>query len=154
MCQPHNITVEAELGILGKKREDFYTDPSAAAEFTSRTGIHALAVAIGNAHGFYDGDPKLDFDRLRDISERVPQPLVLHGGSGISDAHLQRAISLGISKINIYTEMSAAAASKMRAQVLDNMGHTDYPTMLSESREAVAKVVQDKLHTFGSAGKA
>lgn len=105
MCHAVGVSVEAELGavggdeggaLYGEADSAKFTDPAIAREFVDSTGIDALAVAIGNAHGKYKGEPKLDFDRLSAISQQTGIPLVLHGGSGISDADFRRAISLGI----------------------------------------------------------
>ncbi|MEG2677643.1 MAG: class II fructose-bisphosphate aldolase, partial [Oscillospiraceae bacterium] len=102
------LSVEAELGRLGGKEdavevkhgEDIYTDPDEAARFANETGVDSLAVAIGTAHGFYKGDPKLDFERLALLKAAVSIPLVLHGSSGVSDEDVRRAISLGVCKVN------------------------------------------------------
>ncbi len=156
------VTVEAELGTLNDKgveitaenRDLLFTNPENAADFVTHTGVHALAVAIGNAHGFYKGNPELDFERLKKINAQVPVPLVLHGGSGISNSDFQKAISLGISKINIYTEMSAAAATTVKSLCNEKESPCDYPTLLFKAREAVKKVVIDKMRIFKSSGKA
>ena len=109
LAKSYGATVEAELGLVGKSEdgnEDHgirYTDPEEAMIYAKETGIDALAVAIGNAHGVYQGKPKLSFDILEKIHRKVDVPLVLHGGSGISDEDFQRAISLGIRKVNIAT---------------------------------------------------
>ena len=162
MCQACNITVEAELGTLNdegleiteKNRNILFTDPDKAAEFVDETRVTALAVAIGNAHGFYKGKPDLDFDRLETIAKKVPVPLVLHGGSGISDSGFRKTISLGINKINIYTEMSAAASVFVKNKVALQEGPLDYPTLLAQTRQTVKEVVQNKMRIFGSSGKA
>ena len=105
----HDLTAEAELGVVGGKEGGSvehrakFTEPAEAEFFVNETGIDALAVAIGNAHGHYSGEPQLDFEVLRDISQRVGTPLVLHGGSGISPAEFRKCIDLGIRKINIGT---------------------------------------------------
>ena len=161
LCHAVGVTVEAELGTLNDEgleitaamRDRLFTDPNIAAEFVAETGVDALAVAIGNAHGFYKGDPNLDFERLEQIREKVPVPLVLHGGSGISDADFKRAISLGINKINIYTDMSAAAFQRVKEITASNVQPVDYPSMLYQARLAVEKVVQEKMRLFGSVGK-
>lgn len=107
MCHAVGVSVEAELGAVGGDEggalyghadESLFTDPQLARDFVDRTGIDALAVAIGNAHGKYRGEPKLDFPRLDAIRQQAAIPLVLHGGSGISDADFRRAIELGIHK--------------------------------------------------------
>ena len=162
ICRACEVTVEAELGTLNDEgleltaatRERLFTDPDKAAEFVEHTGVDALAVAIGNAHGFYQGEPKLDFQRLQAIAGKVSVPLVLHGGSGIPPEDFRKAISLGISKVNIYTEMSAAAAAFVQKTTRDSSGPLDYPALLLQARQAVKRVVQEKIHIFGSAGKA
>ncbi len=162
LCKSRNITVEAELGHLNDEgleltpetQQRLFTDPDKAAEFVAETGVDALAVAIGNAHGFYKGEPKLDFERLQRIRDKTQAPLVLHGGSGISQADFKKAISLGICKINIYTEMSAAAAAFVKQETAKQQAPVDYPTLLSGAREAVKQVVKHKMRIFGSSGKA
>lgn len=161
LCAKHSVTVEAELGTLNdeglnlteQNRDLLFTDPAAAAEFVQATGVDAVAVSIGNAHGFYRGAPQLDFQRLEAIAEATPVPLVLHGGSGISDSDFERAIMTGIRKINIYTDMSAVASKRVREMIESESG-VDYPTMLLEARKSVKSVVVQKMRTFGSSGKA
>ena len=117
-----DVPVEAELGIIAgieehiavTERDQAMTDPEAAAEFVGMTGCDALAVSIGNKHGFYQGEPDLDLDRLRAIRARVDVPLVLHGASGIPDTHIREAIRLGVCKVNIDTEMRDAFARSVR----------------------------------------
>lgn len=109
LAKGYGATVEAELGLVGRNEDGSeehgirYTDPEEAMIYGKETGIDALAVAIGNSHGVYQGEPKLSFDTLNQIHEKVNVPLVLHGGSGISDEDFRRAISLGIRKVNIAT---------------------------------------------------
>lgn len=162
LCKPCNVTVEAELGTLNDEgleltlatQERLFTDPEKAQQFVEKTGVDSLAVAIGNAHGFYKGDPKLDFERLATIRDRVSVPLVLHGGSGITDTDFKKAVSLGICKINIYTEMSAAAFATVAKATGDKNFVKDYPTLLSFARDKVRDVVKKKMQVFGSSGKA
>ena len=113
---PLGIPVEAELGHVGNETiyeealsEYKYTDPAQAAEFVQRTGCDSLAVAIGNVHGVYSSEPKLDFDVIKACRDAVDVPLVLHGASGIGDEDIRKCISLGIAKINIHTELCQAA---------------------------------------------
>jgi fructose-bisphosphate aldolase class II len=161
ICHPLEITVEAELGKLNDEgveittetRAVLFTDPDAAGEFVSQTGVDALAVSIGNAHGFYKGTPKLDFARLAAIREQADLPLVLHGGSGIPDADIRRAISMGIAKINIYTEMGASAHQRLREFLIQNAQLKDFATSFDEIREAIKTVVREKMQLFGSSGK-
>lgn len=115
------ISVEAELGSMGAReggsdedRISLYTDPDDAKIFAERTGIDALACAFGTAHGLYKAKPKLDFDRVTKIRELTELPLVMHGGSGVSDEDFRKAISCGIRKINYYTYMAKAGADAIR----------------------------------------
>ncbi len=161
LCSQCGVTVEAELGTLNDEglnlteanQDLLFTNPNAAAQFVEDSGVDALAVSIGNAHGFYRGKPQLDFERLKEIADATPVPLVLHGGSGISDDDFKTAISIGICKINIYTEMSAAACDRVRT-IADSQDRIDYPTLLLEAREDVKSVVVEKMRMFGSSGRA
>lgn len=109
LAMDYGATVEAELGVVGGSEDGsedhdiMYTDADCAKRFCNETGVDALAIAIGNAHGHYKGIPKLRFDILEKIKNKVDIPLVLHGGSGITDTDFQKAIELGICKINIAT---------------------------------------------------
>ncbi|MCD6483270.1 MAG: class II fructose-bisphosphate aldolase, partial [Candidatus Aenigmarchaeota archaeon] len=117
------ITVEGEIGIIGrnKSEKNNMTDPEDAKIFAEETGVDMLAISIGNAHGLYKGKPNLDFKRLKKIRRMVKIPLVLHGGSGIPDDQIKRAIKLGISKINIFTEAKLAFYNGIK----NNMKNTD-----------------------------
>jgi fructose-bisphosphate aldolase class II len=163
MCRGKGISVEAELGAVGgaeggelvsSANPALYTNIEQAREFVKETGIDALAVAIGNSHGKYRGEPRLDFDRLAAIRDAAGIPLVLHGGSGISDDNFRRAISLGIAKINFFTGMSLAALSATR-DYFDRGGeaYNDYPQMIGEVKAAVRRTVEAQMQVFGSAGK-
>ncbi len=164
ICRPKNITVEAELGavggaeggaLVGSADPALYTDAAQAEEFVRRSGIDALAVAIGNSHGRYRGEPKLDFVRLDAIRRRTGVPLVLHGGSGIAADDFRKAISLGIAKINFYTGMSEAAIASAKASLEQAGGYyNDYPVMIASIRENVSAVVAEQMRIFGSAGHA
>ena len=126
-ARKYGATVEAELGLVGGSEDGSCdhgircTDPDDAVVYASETGIDALAVAIGNAHGNYPVAPTLAFDVLEKIHEKVDIPLVLHGGSGITDKDFQRAISLGIRKVNIAT----ASFNSLTAHVEKYMASTD-----------------------------
>jgi ketose-bisphosphate aldolase len=118
-CKPRGIPVEAELGHVGDGSDyDLehyqFTDPAEAKRFVAETGIDALAVAIGNAHGQYVSEPKINFDILQAIEAEVSIPLVLHGGSGISDADFKRIIKHGVAKINIFTELTQEAEAELK----------------------------------------
>ena len=124
LARQKGVSVEAELGSIGGKEatdhdeKAVYTDVHEAVEFVSRTDIDALAVAIGNAHGHYKGVPHLNFERLAMIHDAVDLPLVLHGGSGISDEDFRRCIANGIRKINIATASLDAQTKSARDYLL------------------------------------
>lgn len=148
---PLNIPVEAELGHVGNETvyeealSDYhYTEPDKAKEFVERTGCDSLAVAIGNVHGVYSSEPKLNFDILEQVHKEVSVPLVLHGASGIGDEDIKKAISLGIAKINIHTELCQAAMEAINA-------HKDEPFLAVERevRKAVKERAMYKIHLFG-----
>ena len=116
------VSVEAEIGSLGAReggtpsdREALYTDPEQARAFASATGIDALACAFGTAHGLYREAPRLDFNRVSAIRAKTGLPLVMHGGSGVSDEGFRKAIACGIRKINYYTYMAKAGADRIAA---------------------------------------
>ena len=164
MCHAVGVSVEAELGavggdeggaLYGEADARFFTDPAKAQDFVQKTGIDALAVAIGNAHGKYKGEPKLDFERLQNIRHSAGIPLVLHGGSGISEADFKRAISLGIHKINFYTGMSQAALSSIQnALAHPNEKYDQLGMLLVDMEHAIEGAVAQQMDIFGSAGKA
>jgi fructose-bisphosphate aldolase class II len=164
MCHAWNISIEAELGavggaegggLMGNADPAKYTDAKQAKIFVEKTGIDALAVAIGNSHGRYQGKPDLDFERLRAIRDVTGIPLVLHGGSGISADDFRKAVSLGIAKINFFTGMSEAAL-QATASYMSSVGenYNDYPMMMNYVRHCVANVVAEQMEIFGSRGKA
>jgi fructose-bisphosphate aldolase, class II len=158
MAHSVGVSVEAELGRVGgaegggKARADkkYYTNPDEAERFVSETGIDALAVAVGNAHGFYEAEPQLDFELISTLKRRVGIPLVLHGGSGISDDDFRRAIRLGIRKINFFTEMSKLAADRVR-DLLKKSDDYLLNELLLEAKNRIREVVMDRLRVFGSA---
>ena len=164
MCHAVGVSVEAELGAVGGDEggalyghadESLFTDPQLARDFVDRTGIDALAVAIGNAHGKYRGEPKLDFPRLDAICQQAAIPLVLHGGSGISDADFRRAIELGIHKINFYTGMSQAALAAVEARMAHRQPmYDEFAELLLAVEAAISDAVAQQMRIFGSAGQA
>ncbi len=155
-ARPAGVSVEAELGRLSgtedevkvDAREAFFTDPGEAVEFVRQTGIDSLAVAIGNAHGRYRGLPQLDFHRLTTLHRLLDIPLVLHGASGLSKETLQRAIRLGISKINIDTDLREGFSSAIRDVFAQNPGETDPRLILGPARERVTATVREKIGIF------
>ncbi|WP_313487612.1 ketose 1,6-bisphosphate aldolase [Pseudescherichia sp.] len=163
MCHAVGVSVEGELGAVGGDEggalyghadEAFFTDPEKARDFVDRTGIDALAVAIGNAHGKYKGEPKLDFARLEAIRQQTALPLVLHGGSGISDSDFRRAISLGIHKINFYTGMSQAALAAVdKSMTARDQIYDEFAELMLSIEQAITDIVAEQMRIFGSEGK-
>lgn len=161
MVHARGGTVEAELGRLGgtedgltvEEYEAHLTDPAQAADFVARAGVDALAVCIGNVHGRYHGEPRLDFERLEAIRRAADVPLVLHGASGLPDTMVREAIALGVCKFNVNTELREAYLATLREQLASQRP----PELLPLMRDAVAAmqaVVDAKLRLFGSAGRA
>ncbi|CEP69400.1 Ketose-bisphosphate aldolase, class-II [Moorella glycerini] len=153
-------TAEAELGHIGGVEDSVdrgsagtgLADPDEAARLVQESGIDALAPALGTAHGLYTSEPKIDFERLDKIRELTPVPLVLHGGSGIPDTMIREAISRGIAKVNIGTELKVAWAEAMQAAL--TTGEKEPWKAAIKAREAVREVVKHKIHLCGCAGKA
>ncbi len=157
------ITVEGELGHVGgasevhdesaKMEKSTYTDPEQAKAFVQATGIDVLASSIGNIHGIYENEPKLDFERLEELG-KIGIPLSLHGGSGIPEDQVRRAISLGIAKVNVNTELRVAYTDTLREELNENPDEIVPYKYLPEEIEAIKEVVKKKIVMFGSAGKA
>ena len=158
IAQSMGVTVEAELGTVGGKEDNvitnnaIYTDPEQAKEFVEKTKIDMLAVAIGTSHGFYKGEPKLDFERIKEIKNIVNIPLVLHGGSGVPDESVKKAISLGIAKVNFATELRAAATKGVR-RVLEDKDVIDPKKYMGEARVEIIKLCKEKIKMCGSKNK-
>lgn len=154
------VGVEAEIGHVGRgedyadvdSRRATLTQPEEAARFAADTGVDVLAVAIGSAHGLYEGEPELDLERLHQIRAVVDVPLGLHGGSGLSDEDFRAAIAGGICKVNIYTNMALAAMAAVRESLADT--GANYIRAQRAIRQAIKQVVVHCIQAFGSAGKA
>lgn len=161
LCHGFDASVEAELGRLGGQEDDlnvdaadsFFTDPLAAKEFVTRTGIDSLAVAIGSAHGLYQGEPHLDFVRLEKIRQQVDIPLVLHGASGIPEDMVREAIALGVCKVNIATELKIAFADAVKHYFGEYPAANDPRKYIVPGKAAMQAVVEEKIRICGSAGK-
>lgn len=161
LCHRYGVSVEAELGRLGGQEDDllvdsadsFFTDPMAAKEFVEATGIDSLAVAIGSAHGLYQGEPKLDFARLEKIRQRVDIPLVLHGASGIPEAMIARAIALGVCKVNVATELKIAFADAVKGYFSQHPDANDPRKYITPGKLAMKAVVAEKIRICGSDGQ-
>ena len=155
-CHPSNIPVEAELGKVGGKEDDLdggdggYTDPKEALEFVQKTGVDSLAVAIGTAHGVYKGEPKLDFDRLKEIKSLLKMPIVLHGASGIGEEDLRKAVELGVNKINIDTDIRLAFKAGCQEVFENTPNEFDTRKICGKARIKMQEVVERKIEIFGS----
>lgn len=153
-----DTVVEAELGKLGGREDDLivdekdtmYTNPDDAEEFVRRTNVDSLAVAIGTAHGLYKGEPKLDFERLKEIRERVNVPLVLHGASDVPDDLVKEAISLGICKVNVATDLKIPFADAVKEFFKKNPTENDPRKYMTPGKIAMKKIVQNKIMVCGS----
>ncbi len=150
-------SVEGEIGHVGEasgsdnENADMYTQVSEAVDYLNATGVDALAVSIGTAHGAYKSKPKLDFVRLSEISEAVSVPLVLHGGSGLSDDDFRTSIANGISKVNIFTDMCLAGVRSMRKSLDLGLAYLD---ARNAKVEEIKEEVKKKMLLFGSNGRA
>ena len=160
ICHSMGISVEGELGHVGDNEgagrldnpSDYFTDPNMAADFVNRTGIDSLAVAVGNAHGDYKFPPKLDFERIETIAKATGIPLVLHGGSGLSDDDFRTAIEKGICKVNIFTDVDKAGKEGLAKGISE--GAKSMMGLIPYEIEAMKKVVANKIELFGSVGRA
>lgn len=160
VCHALNITVEGELGHVGdnagagklENPSDYFTDPDTALDFVRRTGVDSLAVAVGNAHGDYAFPPKLDFERIRRISEMTDLPLVLHGGSGLSNDDFKQAVSCGICKVNIFTDIDKAGKAGIEKGLA--AGAKTIMGLIPYEIEAMKEVVREKITLFGSLDRA
>lgn len=159
----YGCSVEAELGRIGGREEHVVvddaqsalTDPEKAGEFAAATGVDALAVAIGTAHGFYKSTPKLDFPRLEKIAALTDCPLVLHGGTGVPEEDFVKCVEYGMSKINVGTEFKAAYTTALRDSVSGNeVSEVDPRNYMKYVKTACEDIAERKMELFNSAGKA
>jgi tagatose 1,6-diphosphate aldolase GatY/KbaY len=154
-----DIPVEAELGKVGGKEDDIEaeldtnTDPAEAKEFVERTGITSLAIAIGTAHGFYAGTPVLDKERVSEIRKIVSIPLVLHGGSGLSDEDVKECIQRGMCKVNFATELRAAYTEAVKKLLTEAPNTIDPKKLGIVGMEAVKSLVMDRMKVCGCDNK-
>jgi tagatose 1,6-diphosphate aldolase GatY/KbaY len=160
-AHPKGVTVEGEIGSVGRVdtvsveggNTSTLTDPAEAARYAEMTGIDALAVSIGNAHGIYTRLPVFDFERLETIRQTVRVPLVLHGGSGTQPQYVRQAISLGMAKVNIASELCQAFRDAYAEQYADGKNGW-LPTCLGAIKPAIGKVVERWITLCGAQGKA
>ena len=150
-------SVEGEIGHVGEADNgdgadgDRYTTVAEAQNFLAATGVDALAIAIGTAHGAYKAKPRLDIERLKEIRAAVDTPLVLHGGSGLSDDDFKNTIREGIAKVNIFTDLCLAGEAAMRRAVSENLNYLEARNL---TVSAVKAAVKEKLLLFGSQNRA
>ena len=150
-------SVEGEIGHVGnadagdEELTDMYTTPEEAEEFVKATGVDALAVAIGTAHGVYKTKPKLNIERLKEIRERIDTPLVLHGGSGLSDDDFRNTVEGGIAKVNIFTDLCLAGSKAMEDGLKAGLGYLEIRKL---KVKYIKEAVKAKIRLFGSENKA
>ncbi|MDV2684387.1 class II fructose-bisphosphate aldolase [Alkalihalophilus lindianensis] len=157
-----NIGSEGEIGKIGGTEDDITVDEKdalittveEAVAFILATDVDYLAVSIGTAHGIYKETPKLRFERLEEISNAVKRPIVLHGGSDVPDEQVQKAISLGVSKINVDTELRQAFTQGVQEAFQQDMNNIVVADTLGAGRAVMKKKVKEKIRVFGSANKA
>ncbi len=184
IAKPRGVSVEAELGKLAgveertvAEKDAILTDPENAKDFVEKTGVDALAVAIGTSHGAYKfkSESKLDIERLRKISQKVSVPLVLHGASsvpesliekatkygaeltnakGIPETEIKKAIALGIAKVNVDTDLRLAFTGSVREVLATLPKEFDPRKILGPAKEAMKQVAKSKMQLLGSSGKA
>lgn len=148
------ITIEGEIGHVGQASTndndllDMYTTPAEAVNFIEKTGVDALAVAIGTAHGAYKTKPCLDIERLKQIRAACNTPLVLHGGSGLSDDDFRNTIAAGIAKVNIFTDLCIAGENAMKKN-----SSLSYLEIRNKKVEAIKEATMKKIMLFGSNNK-
>jgi len=165
MAHKKDIWVQGELGaILGKEGmvnvkkgklniQDYYTDPVKAKEYVEKTKVDTLAISIGTAHGYFKNDSKIDYNRLKQISSLIKNPLVLHGGSGLNSSSYKKVIKNGISVINIDTNLRLAFKKALIKNVNKNSNIIDPRKILKPSTDAVQKEVEKMIKIFGSNNK-
>jgi fructose-bisphosphate aldolase class II len=164
LAHSHGLTIEGEVGHIAGSSEahahkieiekENLTSPSEAAKFVKETGVDVLAVSIGNIHGVYSNPPQLDFERFAEIATKAKSYFSLHGGSGIPKNQIKKAIKLGISKVNVNTELRMAFHQGILHEFEVNPNEVVPYKYLPAGGEAVEKVVLEKIRLFGSAGKA
>ena len=153
MAEPYGANVEAELGYIAKlnqqQQNSGFTRPEDALRFTGETGVNALAVSIGTAHGFYKQEPKLDLELLGRIRETVPTPLVLHGSSGVPDQSIIGAIKKGVTKINLATETKNAFMKQLKADLMETE-EIDLRYVFPKATEAARQLIKNKLRLIAT----
>lgn len=161
MAHACGIAVEGELGYVPGIEEDSsnypeglaYTSLAEAKAYVERTGVDFLAVSVGTVHGRMKGKPRLDYQRLKQINEALKMPLVIHGGSGLSDSQYRRLISNGVAKINCFTGISELAAKKLRENTRGTIG-VSYSQIQNMTKKAITTEAEHYMRLWGAAGRA
>jgi 6-phospho-5-dehydro-2-deoxy-D-gluconate aldolase len=153
------VSVEAEVGTVGGMEDGLiggvkYADPTECLRIVEEAGIDALAAALGSVHGPYQGEPQLGFDEMKQISELTGIPLVLHGGSGIPDYQIKKAIELGHAKINVNTECLQAWAQAVRNVLTNDSEIYDNRAITTPGKEAIITTVKAKMREFNTSNQA
>lgn len=162
IAKTYGVDVEGELGRLShpetgsgqetQEGQSMYTDPAQAKQFVDQTGVAALAIAFGTAHGMYTTPPVLDLDRVALIAQQVETPLVMHGGSGVGESGFRRAIQNGISKINYYTYMALAGGNGVQKMLQESTKPCYFHDVALCGIEAMKKDAFDAMQVFGKRG--
>lgn len=150
-----NITIEAEIGHIGRSEDNMsseiaYAKVDDAVKLYNETKIDFLAPALGSVHGLYKGEPCLDFDKMKEISEKTNIPLVLHGGTGIDDEKLKKAIASGICKVNINTELQIAWTKAVRKFLSEDTKAYDPRTVIKSGEQSMKQAIEHKVNVLGS----
>lgn len=150
-----NITIEAEIGHIGGSEDNMsselaYAKVDDAVKLYNETKIDFLAPALGSVHGLYKGEPCLDFDKMKEISEKTNIPLVLHGGTGIDDEKLTKAIASGICKVNINTELQIAWTKAVRKFLSEDTKAYDPRTVIKSGEQSMKQAIEHKVNVLGS----
>jgi ketose-bisphosphate aldolase len=161
ISRPKGITVEGEIGKIGKADDaaaeggaaSAFSDPAEAADYVRRTGVDLLAVSVGNKHGFYRGDPHLEFGLLSELRAAVGLPLVMHGGTGIPEKDIRRSVQLGIAKVNVASELVHGFRGSLTAQWQEGRNLWT-PIACGEAARTIGPVVEKWIRVTGAAGMA
>jgi ketose-bisphosphate aldolase len=161
MARPTHITVEGEIGKIGKADDasaegtaaSAFTDPAQAVDYVRRTGVDLLAVSVGNKHGFYMGDPHLEFGLLSELRAALSIPLVMHGGTGIPEKDIRRSVELGIAKVNVASELVHGFRGSLTAQWLEGRNLWT-PMACGEAARIIGPVVEKWIRVTGAEGMA
>ncbi|MFD1957079.1 class II fructose-1,6-bisphosphate aldolase [Paenibacillus thailandensis] len=156
------VSVEGELGTIGGVEDDISVDeehaslakPEEAIRFYEETGVDCLAIAVGTAHGMYKGEPKIHYDIIQKVTDAIPVPVVLHGGSGVPDEAIRLSIAAGVGKINVNTENQVACTNAIREKLASDSKVYDPRKYMTPARDAMKAVVREKIRLFGSSNQA